>query len=139
MEETKINMFLLSRSDFFPADSIMFIKERLSFLDDDRWSFLSTQSFKNPTTALLISVGAGILGAGRFYLGQPLLGSLKLALMIVFYFSYIISMFNDSFSVVALICGVSLFAALIWWVVDLFLISSTTRTINYNKLLTIIN
>lgn len=139
MEESKIDMFLLSRGDYFPADSIMFIKERLTFLDNDRWSILSTLSFRNPTTALLISVGAGILGVGRFYLGQPLLGILKLALIIVFYISYIACMFNDDFSVIMLICGVSLIAALIWWIVDLFLIPNTTRSINYNKLLTFIN
>ena len=86
MEQQKVDIFLMNKGDLFPAEKLMYIREMLLAMKDERWMLLSTMTFKNPSTALLLSVGAGVLGAGRFYIGQSLLGTLKLILFLAFYF-----------------------------------------------------
>jgi hypothetical protein len=138
MEQSKIDMFLLNKGDLFPAESLAVIRERLALLDNNRWGLLSALSFKNPTMALLISVGASILGAGRFYLGQTFLGFAKLALILLYYITYLYFLIEEEFGISTVICIITLIASIIWWFIDLFLIMKTARNINYNKLLTII-
>lgn len=80
MEANKVDLFMLSKSSMFPNAQLPLLREMLIKASDEDWIKINAASFKNPTTALIMSFAAGTYGADRFYLGQPLLGIGKLFL-----------------------------------------------------------
>jgi hypothetical protein len=88
----------------FPQENVMAIRQQLEQLNDDRFAFLQSLNFKNPTTLLIVSILAGPFGIDRFMLGQTGLGVLKL-----------------------LTCG----GFGVWTIVDWFLIMGLTKAENY--------
>lgn len=84
MEETvfidkkKVDMFIMTNQKYFPAEKIMYLKEKLYKIDETKFSMLSCMEFKDPTTILLISLFLGSLGVDRFMLKDNSMGVLKL-------------------------------------------------------------
>ena len=84
MEETvfidkqKVDMFIMTNQKYFPAEKIMFLKEKLYKVDETKFSMLSCMDFKDPTTILLVSLFLGSLGIDRFMLKETGMGVLKL-------------------------------------------------------------
>ena len=111
MEQQKVDMFILTNGEKFPEEKVPFVREELLSMDESKWSILSTMQFKNPTTALLLSIFLGVYGIDRFYIGDTGIGIGKL-----------------------LTCG----GLGIWTIIDWFLISGATKEQNYNKLQTYI-
>ena len=107
MDAQKVDMFLMTNAKFFESHQIPMIREQLLGLDDSKWIYLQSLSLKDPTTALIISLLAGVLGIDRFYIGDTGLGVGKL-----------------------LTCG----GLYIWAIVDLFLIMSAAREKNFATL-----
>ena len=107
MEQQKVDMFLMTNGEFLPEHKIPFVREKLLTLDESKWGTLSTIQFKNPTTALLLSIFLGGWGADRIYIGNTGMGVGKL-----------------------LTCG----GFGIWTIIDWFSISGSTKEQNYNKL-----
>lgn len=106
MEQQKVDMFLMINGSNLPEQKIPFIREKLLAMDESKWAALSTVQFKNPTTALILSLLLGC-GIDRFYIGNTGLGVLKL-----------------------LTCG----GLGLWYIIDWFLISGAAKEQNYNKL-----
>lgn len=104
----RMNMFFMSHNDKFPEEQMPMIRERLLYLDDNKWSAAYAVQYKDPLIALLISVFVGEFGVDRFYLGQNTLGLIKL-----------------------FTCG----GCGVWAIVDLFLIMKAAREENANNLL----
>ena len=136
METNKVDMFILKKSDLFPSNQTMLIRERLENMSDEKWIQLSMVQFKNPTTAIMISAGAGTFGADRFYINQPILGCCKLGLFLVFFISLICFEFNQDSALYAILFLLTMIALLLWYFIDIFLISKEARQYNFNKLLT---
>ena len=67
MESQKVDMFMMTNAKFFEGHQLNAIRERLLQMDDDKWPMVQTLQFKDPTTALLISIFAGYYGIDRFY------------------------------------------------------------------------
>ncbi len=111
MDSQKVEMFLASYKKYFPADKLVFIKEKLLALDDERFALVSSVKLKNPTTLFLISFFLGALGIDRFMLGQTGMGILKL--------------------LTGGVCGVLA-------IIDWFTIARKTREYNFNNLMTLI-
>lgn len=107
MEQQKVDMFMMMNSKFLPENQLPMIRERLLNLDDDRAAGLQMAQFKDPTTALILSVLLGGYGIDRFYIGDTGLGIGKL--------------------LTAGGCG-------IWAIIDWFLIMGATREKNMEKL-----
>ena len=107
MDSNKVDMLLLGTEGLFPEEKILLIRDRLLVVSDEKWFVISTLQYKKPMVSLAISYFAGYLGADRFYMGDLVLGILKL-----------------------LTCG----GCGIWWFIDLFLVSGTTKNKNYSKL-----
>jgi len=104
MESQKVDMFMMMNSKFFESYHLNAIRDRLLQLDESKWGMVQTLQFKDPTTALIISlVGGGQLGIDRFYIGDTGLGIGKL-----------------------LTCG----GLGIWTIIDWFLIMGATREKN---------
>ncbi|RZJ73275.1 TM2 domain-containing protein [Flavobacterium sp.] len=104
MEAQKVDMFVMMNTKFFESHQMPSIRERLTNLDDSKAVVVQSQAYKDPTTALIISLLAGGLGIDRFYIGDTGLGVAKL-----------------------LTCG----GLGIWQIVDWFLIMGATREKNF--------
>lgn len=104
MESQKVDMFMMMNAKYFEGHHLNAIKDKLLILEESRWALVQTMQFKDPTTALIISiVGGGHLGIDRFYIGDTGLGIAKL-----------------------LTCG----GLGIWTIIDWFLIMGATREKN---------
>ncbi len=102
------NMLLMAYSKYFPEESIMILKLRFDLMDESKKSLMYALKFKDPFTALILSLLVGSLGIDRFYIGDTGLGIAKL-----------------------LTCG----GCGIWTIVDYFLIMKRTKEKNFQKLM----
>ena len=112
MDKQKIDQFMASHVGYFPANKTMFIREKLSEVDDEKSSIIYAIDFKDTTTMLLISIFLGGFGIDRFMLGETGLGILKLLT------------FGG--------CG-------IWQIVDWCIITEKTKEYNYCKLIEVLS
>lgn len=79
MNAEKVNLFIATKGEKFPAESIPLIRERLESLPADRELAVSAMEVKDPTTALLLSflVFFGFSGVDRIYIGDIGMGIAK--------------------------------------------------------------
>ncbi len=111
MEQQKIDMFIMTNQKYFPAEKIMYLKDKLRTMDEEKISLISTIELKDPTTLLLVSIFLGSFGVDRFMLGDTGMGILKL-----------------------LTCGV----CGILTIVDWFSISKKVKDLNFNNVMALI-
>lgn len=104
--QNTIDMFVATKGEFFPPESITQIKNKLSSLDNERLIMATSMEYKKPMIMLLVSIFLGYLGIDRFLLGHTSYGIIKL--------------------LTGGGCG-------IWWLIDLFKITSMTKEDNYKK------
>lgn len=78
MDAQKVDMYIMTNQKYFPAEKIMFLKEKMLTADDSKFTLTSSLDFKDPTTLLLVSIFLGYLGVDRFLLGDTGMGVLKL-------------------------------------------------------------
>ena len=78
MDQQKIDMWVMTNQKYFPAEKIMYLKDKLRTMDEEKFSLVSTIELKDPTTLLLISLFLGTFGVDRFMLGDTGMGILKL-------------------------------------------------------------
>ena len=108
MNVDKVNLFIASKGDNFPSESIPLIRERLMNLSEDSELAVMAMDFTNPVLTIILSVFFGELGVDRFIIGDIGLGIGKL--------------------LTGGGCGV-------WWLIDLFLIMGATKKKNFEKLM----
>lgn len=108
MNADKVNLFIASKGDNFPSESIPLIRERLTNLSEDSELAVMAMDFTNPVLTIILSVFFGELGVDRFIIGDIGLGIGKL--------------------LTGGGCGV-------WWLIDLFLIMGATKKKNFEKLM----
>lgn len=111
MDQQKIDMFIMTNQKYFPSEKIMYLKEKLKSMDEDKFSLISTIDFKKPTTILLVSIFLGTLGSDRFMIGDTGMGILKL--------------------LTAGVCG-------IMTIVDWFTTSKKVKELNFNNVMALI-
>lgn len=78
MEQQKLDMFIMTNQKYFPAEKMVYVREKLAAIDDAKFNLVSTLEFKDPTTMLLISLFCGGWGVDRFMLKDTGMGVLKL-------------------------------------------------------------
>lgn len=108
MDKNRVDAFILNNRICFSDEDIPIIKMHLESIDDSRWPLLSAIPLKDPQVALMLSIFGGPIGFDRFYIGDILLGVLK-----------------------TITCG----GLLVWAVIDLFLIRSSTQRHNMSQLM----
>ena len=111
MDQNKVDMYIMTNQKYFPAEKIMYIKEKLAAMDESKFSMISTIEMKDPTTILLVSIFLGGLGIDRFMLGDTGMGILKL--------------------LTGGCCG-------ILTIIDWFTVSKKTRELNFNNIMTML-
>lgn len=109
MDANSVNAYISAHASEFPMESINTIREKLLVMSPEQFAYVTTLSLKNPVVAFILAFFLGGLGIGRFYIGDILLGVLKL-----------------------ITCG----GFGIWWLIDLFIIMGATRKKN---LMTVMN
>ena len=111
MEQQRIDMFMMTNQKYFPADKMMFVKEKLASMDESKFTLASSVELKDPTTMLLISLFLGSWGVDRFMLGDKGMGVLKL--------------------LTGGCCG-------IMTIIDWFSVQDKTKEMNFNKFMTML-
>lgn len=104
--DSNTNMLLVNAAKYFPEVNMPSIREALEHMDPQKANMILAQDYKDPTIALIISAIIGAYGIDRFYIGDTMMGILKL--------------------LTAGGCG-------IWWIIDIFLIMGATKEKNYQK------
>ena len=104
--DNNTNMLLVNAAKYFPEASMPSIRETLEHMDPQKANIILAQDYKDPTIALIISAIIGAYGIDRFYIGDIMMGALKLLTVGG--------------------CG-------IWWLIDIFLIMGATKDKNYQK------
>ena len=111
MKQDKIDMYVMTNQKYLPAEKLVFIKQKLQEMDEEKFTLVSTVEFKDPTTILLVSLFIGGLGIDRFMLGDTAMGILKL--------------------LTGGLCG-------ILTIFDWFSVQKKTREVNYNNLMMVL-
>ena len=111
LDQQKIDMYIMTNQKYFPEEKIVYLKDRLRTMDEEKFSLISPIEMKEPTTLLLVSIFLGTLGIDRFMLGDTGMGILKL--------------------LTAGCCG-------ILTIVDWFTVSKRTKDLNFNKVMSLI-
>ncbi len=78
MDAQKVDMYLMNNQKFFPAEKVLYLKERMLAADPAKENLLMATDLKDPTTMIIISIFLGSLGVDRFMLGDVGMGVLKL-------------------------------------------------------------
>ena len=78
VDRQKVDMFIMSNQKYFPADKIMFLREKMYAMEESKFFMVSGVELKDPTTLLLISLFLGAWGVDRFMLKDTGMGVLKL-------------------------------------------------------------
>lgn len=78
MTQEKVDMFIASKSNYLPQESLPLLREKLLELDESKYVLLQSVDFKDPTIMLIVSLLVGNLGIDRFMLEDIGMGVLKL-------------------------------------------------------------
>ena len=78
MEEHKIDMYIMTNQKYFPAEKLIYLKDRLRSSSDEKFTLISAVKLKDPSVILLISIFLGCFGIDRFIIGDTGTGILKL-------------------------------------------------------------
>ena len=111
MDASRLDMFIMTNQKYLPAEKIVFVKEKMKNMDEERFALVSSMEFKDPTTILIVSIFLGGLGVDRFMLGDTGMGILKL--------------------LTGGLCG-------IMTIVDWFSVQKKAKEYNFNQLMTIL-
>lgn len=111
LDQNKIDMYIMTNQKYFPEEKIVYLKEKLRTMDEEKFSLISSIEMKDPTTILLVSIFLGTLGIDRFMVGDTGMGILKL-----------------------LTCG----CCGILTIIDWFSISKKAKNVNFNKIMSLL-
>ena len=129
--------------DCVPNNQKLNFAEQIKKADDAVYDRMVAIPVRNPSTVTLLSVFLGVFGVDRFYIGDILLGFIKLLVTLVFPIGYVMwisalisgsAELTDEMSIIAL---PYLWAAVmnIWWLVDILVCRSRTKKKTYRKLI----
>lgn len=129
MTKENRELFIMVNKNNIPQDKLHIMHSMLDNLKDTKEVDYIIQSFnfKSCALSLLLSIMFGYLGVGRFYIGDYVIGFIKLAVFILV--TILSTLFNIYFA--------SLIINIIY-IVDLFFIMKATKKMNYemfNKLI----
>jgi hypothetical protein len=108
MEANKVEQLLLMHATKLPPESINLVRNKLLEMEDATTAQIIFSQLKDPTIALVLSIVVGAYGVDRFYIGDIGLGVGKV-----------------------LTCG----GALIWYLIDIFMIQDATRRKNFETVM----
>lgn len=111
VDPQKVEMYILSNRQYFPSEKLVYLKNKMMEMDENKFEMISTIDLKSPQTIILISIFLGALGVDRFMIGDIGMGILKL--------------------LTGGLCA-------ILWFFDLFTISDRVKKINFENVLILV-
>ena len=54
LDQNKIDMYIMTNQKYFPEEKIVYLKEKLRTMDEEKFSLISTIEMKDPTTICLL-------------------------------------------------------------------------------------
>ena len=111
MDAQKVDLFVMTNQKYFPAEKIIYLKDKLLQTDESKFNLVASTELKDPTTILLVSIFLGSLGIDRFMLGETGMGILKLLTL-------------GCFGILT--------------IVDWFTVQKKARDLNFNKLMVLL-
>ncbi len=141
------SLIMLHLQDKIPNESTVFVKDKLKKLDKMGLAkiVVGMPALKLNDINIVFWIGSimlGIFGVGRFMIGDRIIGFLKLFLLFLSYMLLIVGILVISqpsygtFGLILMIMGyIGILACIVWWGIDIFLISAKARKHNLNKIL----
>lgn len=111
MDAQKVDLFVMTNQKYFPAEKIIYLRDKLLQTDESKFNLVASTERKDPTTILLVSIFLGSLGIDRFMLGETGMGILKLLTL-------------GCFGILT--------------IVDWFTVQKKARDLNFNKLMVLL-
>ena len=111
MDAQKVDLFVMTNQKYFPAEKIVYLKDKLLQTNESKINLVTSTELKDPTTILLVSIFLGALGIDRFMLGETGMGILKLLTL-------------GCFGILT--------------IVDWFTVQKKARELNFNKLMVLL-
>ncbi len=108
VDPQKVEMYILSNRQYFPSEKLIYMKNKMFEMDENKFELVSTVDLKSPQIIMLVSIFLGELGVDRFMIGDIGMGILKL--------------FTGG------LCG-------ILWLYDFFTISERVKKINFENIM----
>lgn len=69
MTQEQVDLYIMTNQKYLPAEKIVYVKQKLTDMDETKFSLVTAVEYKDPTTLLLVSIFLGTLGIDRFMLG----------------------------------------------------------------------
>ena len=137
MEEQKVQAACMAHFNTIPDSKRLLYKAALENADDNRYNELMSAKLKNANTATILSIFLGIFGVDRFYLGDVVIGIVKLAIIclapILFAVLAIANVLGkESLMIFNLFC---ILIANVWWFADIFICRNRIKYKNYQILM----
>ncbi len=108
VDPQKVEMYILSNRQYFPSEKLIYMKNKMFEMDENKFELVSTVDLKSPQIIMLVSIFLGELGVDRFMIGDIGMGILKL--------------FTGG------LCG-------ILWLYDFFTIAERVKKINFENIM----
>ena len=125
MTKSKVNHLCMTFLNDVPLREQADFIEKLRNADEECYERMLNCPMKNKTTVTLFSIFLGVFGVDRFYLGDFILGIIKLIVNIVFPIIYalIIANIKSVNAATTLMIGIMIWGLIInvWWLVEIFL------------------
>ncbi len=78
VDPQKVEMYILSNRQYFPSEKLIYMKNKMFEMDENKFELVSTVDLKSPQIIMLVSIFLGELGVDRFMIGDIGMGILKL-------------------------------------------------------------
>ena len=78
VDPQKVEMYILSNRQCFPSSKLIYLKNKMLEIDENKFEMISTMDLKSPNVIIIISAFLGFIGVDRFMIGDIGMGILKL-------------------------------------------------------------
>ena len=129
MNKQIIDLWMMENINKFSSEKKEMIKEKMYTIDEEEFSHLCQEEFKDYYSFLAIGSFLGFFGVDRFLLNDQIFGFIKLIAFIIYLLFY-----GENLSITVLISDIFLIISLIFCIYDLVTMKKRIQNYNFEKL-----